>query len=153
MRRSSRPRATIYEMYTPLTPIHIARVERPPTQPDDTLPDSEDPVMVYYAGEEDPGPCRVALAYLYMLEDRRAGTPRIRNPALHVKIISLGLRQLSELRRVDRFDVAYIISLSRDNVVNLLKLLGVEASDVEKIACNKQDLEYVTSVRAMRLRL
>ncbi|BAN90760.1 hypothetical protein ACAM_1291 [Aeropyrum camini SY1 = JCM 12091] len=143
----------MFEIHTPLIPIYLARVEPPPKQPDEELQAGEDPVTVYYTGDEDPGPCKVAIAYLYMLEDRTAGSARIRNPALHVKIISLGLKQLSELKPAEKFDVIYIVGLSKDSLLRLLNLLRLEASEGGRKVCSQRELEEVTASRAMRLKL
>ncbi len=89
-------------------------------------------VAVGYAASEDPGPCKVALAYIYRKEDEGPlGPPRIANPGLHVKAISVGARQARDVAGLDKFDIVYVIvELSRSRECGPLKCQGEDLHDV-----------------------
>ena len=95
-----------------------------------------------YSGEEDPGPCAVALSYLYRLEDEGPmGPPRIRNPGLHVRAISLGVRQISDMPLHNEFNIAYAV----------FRLEGEGELECKMLECREEDLYRVTSARVKNL--
>ncbi|MCE4610488.1 MAG: hypothetical protein F7B17_00770 [Desulfurococcales archaeon] len=100
-------------------------------------------IAVGYSEEDDPGPCAVALSYLYRLEDEGPlGPPRIKNPGLHVRATSLGLRQISDMTLLNEFKVIYVISALKDRVSGECRLLECKGSELYK----------VTSARVKNLR-
>ena len=97
-------------------------------------------VAVGYAASEDPGPCKVALAFIYRKEDEGPlGPPRISNPGLHVKAISLGARQARDVAGLGRFDVVYVI-------------VEDGGGDCPPLKCRGEDLHQVSSKRIEALK-
>jgi hypothetical protein len=100
-------------------------------------------VKVGYSKSEDPGPCPVALAALYRSEEEGPlGPPRIRNKGLHIKAISLGARQISELDLRESFDVIYSIYLPGPD----------QHQECTPLRCSGDDLHRVTAARAKALK-
>ena len=100
-------------------------------------------VAVGFTKGEDPGPCAVALAYIYAGDDRALGSSRVRNPGIHVKMISVGAKQISEVTGPGEFDKVYLVYwASRER--------GHRCCG--KLVCNPEVLERVTAVRVRSMR-
>ncbi len=110
-------------------------------------------VIAAYRLDEDPGYCSIAVSYLYVDEERRSGAARIRNPGLHLKMVSLGLSQIGELRFHDKYEVLYLVApRSRSPQISDL-LPGLSPpGECHAISCHPGDLEKVSLPRARSLR-
>ena len=107
------------------------------------LKNLDDLIATGYGEGEDPGPCAVAISYLYRLEDEGPmGPPRIRNPGLHVKALSLGIRQISDMPLHNEFNVVYIVSRLKREGTPICKMLK----------CKGDELYRVTSARIKNLK-
>ncbi len=137
--RSSRALERAWMVRTPIAEFIIARIEMQGGGP----PSMAGCLAVLYREGEDPGPCRVALSYLYSLEERLSGSPRVRNHALHVKMISLGAKQISEIAQagMEEMRIAYLICPSEEDI-----------GGYEELECRPEELEEVSEARAARMR-
>lgn len=95
-------------------------------------------------------PCRAALAYVYVQEDKEIGVVRARDDNMHFLLYMTGVRQIRDaVKAAEPYEGVALASHSREGVEEALRRLGVRGRVSWRPGppCVEDELEAVTLQR------